>query len=222
MRLLTDAKRLLPVMLIALFLAVIVFFPVFAKSFGGYFKTDWNMYFSNDVRWDFRSADYLTASSLHIRIYVWRNMVHKLMDTNPWLGAGSGTWFENFDLQMIGFPLASHSDYFEVLFGTGFLGLTLYLMFRIRQLILLARFAGSGIERRLKTTVLFPCLATHIACLGMSVTEVWQAYNGLYWLSWTTIGICEAYYRWYCTQESLPGWKPMRFSRRANGVQLRG
>ena len=78
-----------------MFLGVIVFFPVFAKSFGGYFKTDWSMYFSNDVRWDIRSQDYITASSLHIRIFVWRHMLHKLMETNPWIGAGSGTWFEN-------------------------------------------------------------------------------------------------------------------------------
>ena len=68
--------------------------------------------------------------------------------------------------------------------------------------MLLVRFARSGIERRLKTTVLFPCLATHVACLGMSVTEVWQAYNGIYWLSWIMIGICEAYYNWYREQES--------------------
>lgn len=200
--LLTDVKRLLPVMLVVLCLSVTIFFPFFVDSFGGYFKTDWSTYFSDDVRWDFRSEDYLTASSLHIRVYVWRHMVHKLMEANPWIGAGSGTWFENIDLKTIGFPLASHSDYFEVLFGTGFIGLTFYLIFRIRQLTLLARFAGSGIERRIKTTVLFPCLATHVASLGMSVTEVWQAYNGIYWLSWIMIGICEVYYRSFCAEES--------------------
>mgnify|MGYP001421972894 CR=1 FL=1 len=199
--LLTDARRLLPVMLIALVLAVILFFPFFAKSFGGYFTTDWSTYFSDNVGWDFRSADYLTASSLHIRVYVWRQMTHELMNANPWIGAGSGTWFENMDVKAMGFSLASHSDYFEVLFGTGFIGLALYLMFRIRQLTLLARFAGSGIDRSFKTAVLFPCLATHVACMGMSVTEVWQAYNGLYWLSWITIGICEASYRCHCVQE---------------------
>lgn len=203
--LLTDPKRLLPVILIAMFLAVILFFPVFAESFGGYFKTDWSMYLSNDIRWDIRSQDYITASSLHIRIFVWRHMLHDLMERNLWFGAGSGTWFENRDKKTMGFVLASHSDYFEVLHGTGVLGLVLYLIFRIRQLMLLVRFAGSGIERRLKTTVLFPCLATHIACLGMSVTEVWQAYNGIYWLSWIMVGICEAYYRWYCAQESCEG-----------------
>jgi O-antigen ligase len=199
--LLTDVKRLLPIMLIVLFVVTLVFFPFFAKSFGGYFKTDWSTYFSNDVRWDFRSQEYLTASSLHIRVYVWRHMVHELMATNPWIGAGSGTWFENLDKKTMGFSLASHSDYFEVLFGTGFVGLILYLFFRIRQLTLLARFARSGIERRVKTTVIFPCLATFIACLGMSVTEVWQAYNGIYWLSWITFGICEAYYDWYSRRE---------------------
>jgi O-antigen ligase len=199
--LLTDARRLLPLMLIAFVLAVALFFPFFVQSFGGYFTTDWSTYLSDNVGWDFRSADYLTASSLHIRVYVWRKMAEKLMDTNPWFGVGSGTWFEKFDLEMVGLPLASHSDYFEVLFGAGFVGLTLYLLFRVRQLTLLARFAASGIDRSLKTSVLFPCLATHIACMGMSVTEVWQSYNGLYWLSWIAIGICEAYYRWYCTQE---------------------
>lgn len=198
--LLTDAKRLLPLMVIALVLAVILCFPFFVQSFGGYFTMDWSTYFSDNVGWEFRSANYLTASSLHIRVYVWRKMAEKLMDANPWFGAGSGTWFEKFDLEMVGFPLASHSDYFEVLFGTGFVGLTLYLLFRVRQLTLLARFAASGIDRSLKTSVLFPCLATHVACMGMSVTEVWQSYNGLYWLSWIAIGICEAYYRWYCTQ----------------------
>jgi O-antigen ligase len=200
--LLTDVKRLLPVILVVFFITVILFSPYFAKSFGGYLKTDWSTYFSDDVRWDFRSQDYLTASSLHIRIYVWRHMVRQLMETNPWIGAGSGTWFENIDVKEIGFPLASHSDYFEVLFGTGFIGLAFYLIFRIKQLILLGRFAGSAVERRIKTTVLFPCLATHVACLGMSVTEVWQAYNGIYWLSWITIGICEAYYRWYSGPEA--------------------
>ncbi len=49
--------------------------------------------------------------------------------------------------------------------------------------------------------VLFPCLATHIACIGMSMTEVWQAYDGIYWLSWITIAISEACYRWYRTHE---------------------
>jgi len=202
--LLTDIKRHLPVMLVVLFIATIVFFPYLVESFGGYFKTDWSTYFSDDVRWDFRSQDYLTASSLHIRVYVWRHMVNKLMETNPWIGAGSGTWFENIDEKEIGFPLASHSDYFEVLFGTGFIGLIFYLVFRIRQLTLLAYFARSRIERRIKTTVVFPCLATYVACLGMSVTEVWQAYNGIYWLSWITIGICEAYYNWCRQKEARP------------------
>jgi O-antigen ligase len=200
--LLTDVKRLLPLMLIVLSITALVFFPFLVQSFGGYFKTDWSTYFSDDVRWDFRSQDYLTASSLHIRVYVWRNMVRELMENNPWIGVGSGTWFENIDRKAIGFSLASHSDYFEVLFGTGLIGLIFYLLFRIRQLTLLAHFAGSDIERRIKTTVVFPCLATHVACLGMSVTEVWQAYNGIYWLSWITIGICEAYYLWYRKKDS--------------------
>jgi hypothetical protein len=49
--------------------------------------------------------------------------------------------------------------------------------------------------------VLLPCLATHIACIGMSMTEVWQAYDGIYWFSWITVGISEAYYRWYRAHE---------------------
>jgi O-antigen ligase len=198
----TDARRLLPVILTVLIVGVILFLPFFAKSFGGFFETDWSTYLSNDIRWDFRSAEYITASSLHIRIVIWRNMFHQLMASNPLFGVGSGTWFENFDLKMLGFPMASHSDYFEVLFGTGFVGLFFYLVFRFKQLILLGRFARSGVERHIKTTVLFPCLAIHIAALGMSITEVWQAYACIYWISWIMIGICEVYYRWYSEQES--------------------
>lgn len=203
-----DAKRLLPVILVVLIVGVVLFLPFFAKSFGGYLNTDWHTYFSDEVGWDFRTQDYLTASSLHIRVYVWRHMVHKLMAMNPWFGVGSGTWFQNFDTKTMGFSLASHSDYFEVLFGTGFLGLLLYLIFRVRQLILLGGFARSRVERKIKTTVLFPCLATHIAALGMSITEVWQAYACIYWVSWIMVGISEAYYKWYSAQEPDPELVP--------------
>jgi O-antigen ligase len=198
---LSNPKKLLPAILILLFLSVIIFFPYFAASFGGYLKTDMRTYMSNDVSWDMRSGDYITASSLHIRVFVWRQMLHKLADTNLLLGVGSGTWFENIDLQTLGFRLASHSDYMEVLFGTGLVGLCAYLLFRIRQLLLLVRFANSGAEHVVKTTVLFPCLATHVACLGMSITEVWQGYSGIYWLSWIVCGISESYYKWYCSHE---------------------
>jgi len=192
--LLTDVRRLLPVILAAMILAGVLFAPFFAQSFGGFFETDWRTYLSNDIRWDARSAEYVTASSLHIRVYVWRHMLHQLLATRPLFGVGSGTWFLNFDLKTMGLPIASHSDYFEVLFGTGFIGLLLYLLFRFRQLVLLGRFARGRIERRIKTTVLFPCLASHIACLGMSITEVWQSYACVYWLSWIMIGISECYY----------------------------
>lgn len=202
--LLTDARRLLPVILIAMMLAVLLFSPFFVKSFGGFFATDWRTYFSNDIRWDARSAEYVTASSLHIRVYVWRHMLGQLLATNPLFGVGSGTWFLNFDLKTVGFPIASHSDYFEVLFGTGFIGLLFYLLFRLRQLILLGRFARSRAERDVKTTVLFPALASHIACLAMSITEVWQSYACIYWLSWIMIGISECYYRWSLQDEPDP------------------
>ena len=152
-----------------------MFLPCFAASFGGYLKTDLKTYMSNDVSWDMRSSDYITASSLHIRVFVWRQMLHKLVETNVLLGVGSGTWFDNIDKKTLGFPLASHSDYLEVLFGTGLVGLSVYLLFRIKQLLLLVRFARSGAERAVKTMVLYPCLATHVACLGMSITEVWQS-----------------------------------------------
>ena len=190
--------------LMAMLLAGVLFWPFFLKSFGGFFATDWSTYLSNDIRWDARSAEYVTASSLHIRVYVWRHMLEQLLATRPLFGMGSGTWFLNFDLKTVGFPIASHSDYFEVLFGTGFIGLLLYLVFRFKQLVLLGRFARSGAVRRIKTTVLFPCLASHIACLGMSVTEVWQAYACVYWLSWITIGICECYYRWHLQEQPDP------------------
>jgi O-antigen ligase len=196
---LSNPRRLLPPIVILLVLSGILFSPFYAKAFGGYFRTDLKTYFSDDVSWDYRTPDYLTASSLHIRIYVWRHMLHKLRDTNVWFGLGSGTWFEKMDRQTIHFVLASHSDYAEVVFGTGVVGLAAYLVFRIRQLTLLARFTRSGAERHIKGAVLFPCLATHVACLGMSVTEVWQAYSGIYWLSWITFGISESYYRWYGT-----------------------
>ncbi len=198
----TDARRLLPVILMAMMLAVLLFSPFFVKSFGGFLATDWKTYLSNDIRWDARSAEYVTASSLHIRVYVWRHMLGQLLAGNPLFGMGSGTWFLNFDLKTVGFPIASHSDYFEVLFGTGFVGLAFYLLFRLRQLALLGRFAWSDAERHVKTTVLFPALASHIACLGMSITEVWQSYACIYWLSWITIGISECYYTWYLQEES--------------------
>lgn len=201
---LVNTKKLLPMILVLLSLSVIVFFPFFAKSFGGYFRTDFQTYLSNDVSWDMRSQDYITASSLHIRVFVWRHMIRALLDTNILFGAGSGTWFDNLDKKMIGFPIASHSDYLEVVFGTGLIGLSVYLMFRIRQLMLLARFAGSGIDRDTKMTVLFQGLAIHVACLAMSITEVWQAYSGIYWLSWITFGISECYYGWHNAHEYEP------------------
>jgi hypothetical protein len=201
---LSNPRRLLPPIVILLSLSVILFFPFYTRSFGGYFRTDLKTYFSDNVSWDYRSPDYLTASSLHIRIFVWRHMLHKLWDTNVWFGLGSGTWFEKMDRETLHFSLASHSDYAEVVFGTGVVGLAAYLVFRFQQLVLLARFAGSNARPHIKRAVLFPCLATHVACLGMSVTEVWQAYSGIYWLSWITFGISESYYRWYCSHASLP------------------
>jgi hypothetical protein len=200
----SNPRRLLPPIVILLTLSVILFSPFYAKSFGGYFRTNLQTYFSDDVSWDYRSADYLTASSLHIRVFVWRHMLHKLWDTNVWFGLGSGTWFEKVDKETIHFSLASHSDYAEVVFGTGIVGLAAYLVFRFQQLVLLARFAGSDAGPSLKRTVLFPCLATHVACLGMSLTEVWQAYSGIYWLSWITFGISESYYQWCRAHASLP------------------
>ncbi len=198
---LANRRRLLPAILVLLLLSVILFLPYFAASFGGYLKTDLRTYLSNDVSWDMRSSDYIAASSLHIRVFVWRQMLHKLAETNLLLGAGSGTWFENIDLKTLGFPLASHSDYLEVVFGTGLIGLAVYLLFRIKQLLLLVRFAGSDVKRDVKATVLYPCLATHVACLGMSITEVWQSYTGIYWLSWIAVGISESYYRWYSSHQ---------------------
>lgn len=197
----SNPKKLLPVVVVLLLLGVIVFFPFFAKSFGGYLKTDLRTYMSDDVAWDTRGADYVTASSLHIRVYIWRHMVEALRNVNVLFGAGSGTWFDYYDRKMMGFRLASHSDYFEVLYSTGLAGLAAYLVFRIRQLTLLARFARSGVDRQAKMTVLFPCLAAHIACLGMSITEVWQSYSGIYWISWITFAMSEGYYRLCCPGE---------------------
>jgi O-antigen ligase len=201
---LANPRRLLPPIVICLALSVILFSPFYAKSFGGYFRTNLRTYFSDDVSWDYRSPDYFTASSLHIRIFVWRHMLRKLWDTNVWFGLGSGTWFEKMDRQTLHFSLASHSDYAEVVFGTGVVGLAAYLVFRVRQLLLLARFARSDAAPPIKRMILFPCLATHVACLGMSVTEVWQAYSGIYWLSWITFGISESYYQWYRSHAFLP------------------
>ncbi|RPJ36871.1 MAG: O-antigen ligase domain-containing protein, partial [Planctomycetaceae bacterium] len=127
---LSNPRKLFPAVLILLFLSVIVFLPWFAASFGGYLKTDLKTYMSNDVSWDMRSSDYIAASSLHIRVFVWRQMLRKLVETNVLLGAGSGTWFENIDVKTLGFSLASHSDYLEVVFGTGLVGLSVYLLFR--------------------------------------------------------------------------------------------
>jgi O-antigen ligase len=200
----SNPRRLLPPIVILLTVSIILFFPFYATAFGGYFRTNLQTYFSDDVSWDYRSPDYLAASSLHIRIFVWRHMLRKLWDTNIWWGLGSGTWFEKTDRETIHFSLASHSDYAEVVFGTGVVGLAAYLVFRLRQVVLLARFVRSNAGLSIKQTVLFPCLATHIACLGMSITEVWQAYSGIYWLSWITFGISESYYQWYRVHGSLP------------------
>jgi O-antigen ligase len=152
---------------------------------------------SNDTSWDIKSPEYLTVSSLHIRVFVWKNMIREVLHRNVLFGAGSGTWFNRQDRRTMGFSLASHSDYVEIFYGTGLIGLVTYLLFRIKQVSLLARFARSDVERGVKLTVLFPCLLTHIAWLGMSVTEVWQSYSNIYWLSWITFGISEAYYRWH-------------------------
>jgi hypothetical protein len=201
---LSNPRRLLPPIVILLSLSVLLFAPFYARAFGGYFHTNLRTYFSDDVSWDYRTPEYLTASSLHIRIFVWRHMLRKLWDTNVWFGLGSGTWFEKMDRQTIHFSLASHSDYAEVVFGTGVVGLAAYLAFRFQQLAVLARFAWSGAEPRIKRTVLYPCLATHVACLGMSITEVWQAYSGIYWLSWIAFGISESYYQWHRAQGPAP------------------
>ena len=198
----SNPKRLLPVVLVLLLVSVIVFCPFVAKSFSGYLKTDVKTYLSDDVAWDTRPTDYIAASSLHIRVFIWRHMLEAVKERNVLFGAGSGTWFDYYDHKMMGFSLASHSDYFEVLYGTGLIGLIAYLVFRIKQLTLLARFAGSGVERHVKLTVLFPCLATFIACLGMSITEVWQSYSGIYWVSWITFAMSESYYRLYRSDES--------------------
>ncbi len=198
----SNPKKLLPVVLILLLLSGIVLSPFLAKSFGGFLKTDVRTYMLDDVAWDTHSKDYITTSSLHIRVFVWRHMIEAMRDRSVFFGAGSGTWFDHHDRKMMGFSLASHSDYFEVLYGTGLIGLAAYLVFRVRQLTLLARFAASGIERHVKLTVLFPCLATFIACLGMSVTEVWQSYSGIYWVSWITFAMSESYYRLYRSDES--------------------
>jgi hypothetical protein len=198
---LTNARKFFPPIMILLVLVVVIFFPFLKRQFGGYFMTDWRTYFSNDTGWDIKSADYIAASSLHIRVFVWRHMLHDVAD-NVLFGRGSGTWFDAQDRKAIGFPIASHSDYFEVLYGTGILGLWLYLVFRIRQLTLLARFARSDVEIDVKRTVLYPCLLTHIGCLGMSVTEVWQSYSGIYWLSWITFAISETCYNIYRVGQS--------------------
>jgi len=197
----SSARKLLPTIVVLTTAAVLAFFPFFYRSFGGLLKTDWRTYLSEDVSWYGKSQSYIAASSLHIRVFVWRHMLIELSKHNLLLGAGSGTWYDNYDKEEIGFRIASHNDYLEVFFGTGLIGLAAYLMFRIRQLTVLAGFTRSGIDPGIKRMVLFPCLATHIACIGMSMTEVWQAYDGIYWLSWITIAISESYYRWYRTHE---------------------
>jgi O-antigen ligase len=192
---LANPRKFLPPILIVLLILIVAFFPLVSQYFGGFFKTGWKTYLSDNTSWDVKSPDYRTVSSLHIRVFVWKNMLREVLRRNVIFGAGSGTWFDYQDRRTMGFSLASHSDYFEVVYGTGVLGLLTYLLFRIKQVTLLARFARSDAERTVKLTVLFPCLLTHIACLGMSVTEVWQSYSGIYWLSWITFGISEAYYR---------------------------
>jgi O-antigen ligase len=201
---LSRMKAFLPAIALVLVLLIIVFFPFFVESFGGFLTTDLGTYLSDDVSHDFRSEDYYSASSLHIRVFVWKHMLREVLGKSALFGLGSGTWFDYYDKATIGFVLASHSDYFEVLFGTGLLGFTAYLLFRLRQLMLLNRFFKSDIRESVKTTVILPCLATQVACLAMSVTEVWQAYDGIYWTSWITFAISEAYYKFYHTRSHYP------------------
>ena len=197
---LSKMKAFLPAIALLLVLLIIVFFPFFVESFGGFFTTDLGTYLSDDVSHDFRSEDYYSASSLHIRVFVWKHMLREVLGKSALFGLGSGTWLDYHDKATVGFRVASHSDYFEVLFGTGLLGFAAYLLFRVRQLALLNRFLKDGVEAPVRATVVLPCLATQIACLAMSITEVWQAYDGIYWTSWITFAISETYYKFYRTQ----------------------
>ncbi len=194
---LSNPRKLFPAVLILLFLSVIVFLPWFAASFGGYLKTDLKTYMSNDVSWDMRSSDYIAASSLHIRVFVWRQMLRKLAETNVLLAQGAAPGLRTSTRRHWAFPLPLTVTTSRWSLARASSVLSVYLLFRIRQLLLLARFARSGAERDVKAMVLYPCLATHIACLGMSITEVWQSYTSIYWLSWIACGISESYYRWY-------------------------
>jgi len=193
---LAKKKRCLYTLFFICLLLGIFFLPVIAKEFGSFFTTPWSSYLSNDISYFMKPSTYETTSSLHIRIYVWKQMLREVITNNPFLGMGSETWF-GFISRRLNVPVASHNDYVKVFFGTGFVGLICYLTYRIKQIMLLSK-----MRKVLKSTieynvVILPALAVFISFIFVSLTESWQSYVGLYWSAWIMLGISECYCKYY-------------------------
>lgn len=198
---LSNKKRILLVLLVLLVVLGIALSPFIMQRFGIYFSTPWSAYLSDNLYVSKHSSVYEGISSIHARIFVWKNMIRATFKS-PIIGSGSGTWFDYF-AQKLNINIASHSDYFEVLFGTGFLGLFFYLVFRIKQIGLLMRinkFTSKSIEN---ITVILPALAVYVSLMFISITEVWQGYTGIYWSSWIILGISECYYKYFLTKNNI-------------------
>jgi len=188
-------KYLIIISILLIFL-VIVFSPFFIEFFGAFFTTPVSVYMSNYLSKDMHTSSYQSVSSLHIRVYVWKHMVDEVLNNSPLLGLGSGTWY-GYTSTKLNIPIASHDDYIQVLFGTGFLGLFLYLVFRFKQIGLLLKFHKATKGCLEKETVILPTLAVYISLMFVSITECWQGYDGIYWISWIILGISEVYYKYY-------------------------
>ncbi|MHA1341271.1 MAG: O-antigen ligase family protein [Promethearchaeota archaeon] len=193
---LSGKIKYLLVISILLVILLIVFSSFFLRFFGGFLTTPASFYFSNYLSKDMNINYSPAVSSLHARVYIWKHMLNEVLNKSPLLGLGSGTWY-NFFSKKLKIPIASHNDYIEVLFGTGFFGLLFYLIFRFKQVGLLVKFYKSTKKCLENKTVILPSLAVYISFMFVSITEVWQAYDGIYWTSWIILGISECYYKYY-------------------------
>ncbi len=192
---LSNKKRILLFLLVLLVMMGIALSPFVMQRFGIYFTTPWSAYLSDNLYDSKHSSVYEGISSVHARIWVWKNMLRETFKS-PIIGLGSGTWFDYFSAKL-GIGAASHNDYIEVLFGTGFLGLFFYFLLRIKQIGLLMKIKKFTLKSPENMTVILPSLAISISLMVVSLTEVWQAYVGVYWTFWIILGLSECYYKYF-------------------------
>jgi len=198
---LTKKIKYLTVVTVLLICLLIIFYPFFKQYFATLLTTPFSAYSSNYFPDQKEIVGAQNVSSMHIRVYIWKHMIQEVFKKNPLLGLGSGTWFGFFS-EKISIPIASHNDYVQVFFGTGFIGLFFYLIFRFNQIGLLIKFSKLTDKYININTAIMPSLAVYISFIFVSITEVWQAYDGLYWTSWIILGISECYYKNYISERS--------------------